>query len=148
MVYRCYAADGALLYVGSSGVGVARLLGHRLKPWWRRVTTVTLERHETHAAALLAEREAIRSEEPRHNVIRYARPPRPRGHGGETSATDLAATRPLVAEVARLSAVHFGAQRELRAAVVQAGLLGASESAITRESGLARMTVRKILGKP
>ncbi len=38
------------------------------KPWWSEVRNVTVEQHPTRQAALDAERVAIASERPRHNV--------------------------------------------------------------------------------
>ena len=68
VVYRCLAADGELLYVGSSSRLRARLEDHRAtKPWWTEVARVTWEPARTVAAARARELEAIRELEPRHN---------------------------------------------------------------------------------
>jgi hypothetical protein len=68
MVYRMFAADGALLYVGRTVNFSQRRQDHRLKPWWPAVASITKEWHPTAAAAALAELRAIRSELPLHNI--------------------------------------------------------------------------------
>lgn len=72
-VYRMFDAQGSLLYVGmtvnprkrlKAWQSVGRAEGH----WWPEVDGVVWEIHESKAAAAAAEREAIRSEQPRHNI--------------------------------------------------------------------------------
>ncbi len=69
-LYRLFAADGDLLYVG-----IAANLGRRFeqhaeqKPWWSEVVHIRLEHHASRLAALTAETRAIRDEYPRHNVV-------------------------------------------------------------------------------
>lgn len=68
-LYRYYDAEGQLLYVGISFSAVARASQHRSeKGWWCEVANMTVEHHPTRAAAELAEREAIKTERPIHNV--------------------------------------------------------------------------------
>lgn len=68
-LYRLYAADGALLYVGIADSWPSRMRQHaRQKPWWTEVTTVRLEHHPLRGVAERAERAAIQSERPRHNI--------------------------------------------------------------------------------
>lgn len=68
-LYRFYDQDGVLLYVGISVAPWARWRAHRrLKPWWRDVTTITLERYWTHEIRD-AEKIAIRTERPLYNVL-------------------------------------------------------------------------------
>ena len=50
-----------------SGRTGRRFDDHAVKNWWPLVRTVTLEWHDTHAQAALAERRAIRTERPRYN---------------------------------------------------------------------------------
>lgn len=68
VLYRFYAADGALLYVGISADFPRRVAGHRRKPWWRERARTTIEVHPTRRAALDAERAAIVTENPRYNI--------------------------------------------------------------------------------
>ena len=79
-LYRLYAADGQLLYVGIADDPLSRLKQHRKdKPWWGFVANTAFQAFETREAALNAEAKAIRSERPSHNVIHNspAKPPRP-----------------------------------------------------------------------
>ena len=68
-VYRLYAADDTLLYVGVTGHLGARMAEHAAgTPWWAEVARKTVAWHETREAALLAESDAVRDERPRYNV--------------------------------------------------------------------------------
>lgn len=68
-VYRCYDAEGELLYVGCTGKLRARLWQHaKGKPWWADVIAVDLEDYADRADALEAEAAAIGAEAPLHNV--------------------------------------------------------------------------------
>jgi predicted GIY-YIG superfamily endonuclease len=74
LVYRCWDADGALLYIGCTNSLSQRKCHHRKRmPWWAQVTAITAERHPNRDTGLAAERAAIRAENPIHNVERYAR---------------------------------------------------------------------------
>ena len=66
-VYRLYAADGTLLYIGSSYNPDARCEVHRRRPWWREVARRTEEWHPFRGAAYWAETKAIRIESPKFN---------------------------------------------------------------------------------
>lgn len=67
-LYRHFAADGALLYVGISSNHLRRLLQHESgAAWAKEIASVTVEHHATRALAIAAERAAIASENPRHN---------------------------------------------------------------------------------
>jgi predicted GIY-YIG superfamily endonuclease len=69
-LYRFYADDGALLYVGITLDPGARWRAHRDdKPWWHEVASVTVESHSSRETVLAAERTAIMSEKPRYNVV-------------------------------------------------------------------------------
>lgn len=66
-LYRCYAADGRLLYVGISKDVFARLKQHRSRAFWAAdVVHVKATVHRTEIARIL-ERRAIRDEHPRFN---------------------------------------------------------------------------------
>lgn len=68
-LYRHFAADGALLYVGISLSAVHRLSGHKdHSHWFGDITRVEIQSFESRAAALAAERVAVKEEKPRHNI--------------------------------------------------------------------------------
>jgi hypothetical protein len=67
-VYRMWDAEGKLLYVGKSGRAGHRFDTHSTKRWFPLVVMITLEWHETEAQAVLAERRAIATGNPRYNI--------------------------------------------------------------------------------
>jgi hypothetical protein len=68
-LYRLYAADGELLYIGISGTLGSRLDHHRSKkPWWPQVDHAIATFVGPRRTALVMERDAIRSEMPAHNI--------------------------------------------------------------------------------
>jgi predicted GIY-YIG superfamily endonuclease len=69
VVYRFFAEDGELLYVGSTSHWPKRMQQHQTsRPWWAEVTRVTLEHHTTLAAARAAEAAAIIAEHPAYTL--------------------------------------------------------------------------------
>jgi predicted GIY-YIG superfamily endonuclease len=71
VVYRCYADDGRLVYVGKSCDVAARLATHRRESWWWPLVGRTrLTVHASPRAAHDAEQQAIREEAPAFNVRR------------------------------------------------------------------------------
>lgn len=69
VVYRLFAADGRLLYVGlaaARNLG-ARLREHRRKDWWTDVARAATSWHANFEEARLVEALAIRDDEPVHN---------------------------------------------------------------------------------
>lgn len=66
-VYRLFAADGALLYVGMSKWPHWRIAQHRDKAWWPDVADWTVEEFPNRNTAATAERDAIIDERPRYN---------------------------------------------------------------------------------
>lgn len=69
-LYRLYAEDGTLLYVGVTQCGQERFAEHRKsKPWWPQVASHTIQVYESRTDVLLAERHAIYREKPLHNVV-------------------------------------------------------------------------------
>lgn len=67
-VYRCRSKAGDLLYVGTTIKRRARMERHsRLRWWWPEVASIEYEEFPSAADALLAERIAIRDENPLHN---------------------------------------------------------------------------------
>lgn len=76
-LYRHFANDGSLLYVGISLSWPARTKAHsHYSKWFEQIAKVEIERFPSRAAALEAEREAIRRERPKFNVV----------HNGGTNA--------------------------------------------------------------
>lgn len=69
-LYRHFAADGTLLYVGISLCAVGRLAQHRAeKPWYDQISRVDVEWLPTREQAIAAEKYAIQVERPLHNII-------------------------------------------------------------------------------
>lgn len=68
-LYRHFAADGTLLYVGVSLNVVVRLAQHKAASHWHRdIARVEVEQFATRKAALEAEAKAIKDEAPKHNI--------------------------------------------------------------------------------
>lgn len=73
-LYRFFGADDALLYIGISIHPFARMGQHQGdKSWWGEVVKVTIERHPNRADVEAAEKLAIKTEEPRYNVVHAGR---------------------------------------------------------------------------
>lgn len=69
VIYRFYAADGALLYVGVTADLPSRMRQHaREKPWWPQVARVESDLCGSEADALVKEGTAIVAEKPRYNI--------------------------------------------------------------------------------
>lgn len=78
-VYRFYAADDALLYVGVTQRFGTRWSSHaKEKPWWPQVARQAVIWYDTRAEALAIETEAIRTENPVYNVLHAPKPLKPR----------------------------------------------------------------------
>jgi hypothetical protein len=68
-LYRFYAEDGALLYIGITGSIPERFRSHdRDKPWYGDAARATFQHYPNRDAVLDAERKAIIAEQPRYNV--------------------------------------------------------------------------------
>jgi excinuclease UvrABC nuclease subunit len=69
-LYRHYAADGTLLYVGISLSAIARLRQHikSRASWVDDIALIRIENHPTRKAARIAEAAAIRAERPVYNT--------------------------------------------------------------------------------
>jgi len=73
-LYRYYDADDRLLYIGVSKCAVARAMKHQYDAaWWASFAYMTREVYPTRAAALRAEKAAIKAERPIHNIV-HGRP--------------------------------------------------------------------------
>lgn len=69
-LYRFYAADGELLYVGITNNPPRRFTRHKgEKDWWIDVARIDLQQCETREELAEAERAAIRDERPRFNIV-------------------------------------------------------------------------------
>lgn len=68
-VYRLWADDGTLLYVGSAYDPEKRCTRHRTAPWWPLVARRTDDWMPSRAHAYHAESAAIVDERPAHNVM-------------------------------------------------------------------------------
>lgn len=72
-VYRCYAADGALLYIGCTNNPISRIRGHRKdQPWGDQIAYVRYTVFPDRRKALDVERGAIWNENPRYNIRRVS----------------------------------------------------------------------------
>jgi len=70
-IYRHYAIDGTLLYVGISISALARTAQHRdTSGWYGRIAIITVEWLDTRLDAEAAEAAAIMKEQPLYNVSR------------------------------------------------------------------------------
>lgn len=72
-LYRMFDGNGRLLYIGLTNNTRTRLKNHADdKAWWGQVHNVTLEHFPSRTALEDAERAAIQSERPLHNVVHNA----------------------------------------------------------------------------
>ena len=70
-LYRLYAQDGTLLYIGITHSLRNRFASHAQdKPWWSQVAKKTVTWHGSREEVLAAEASAIQAEDPVHNIIR------------------------------------------------------------------------------
>lgn len=68
-IYRCFDGDGNLLYIGRTKALKTRISSHVVwSEWWTEVRQIARTPGLTKEEAILAERLAIRSEHPKHNV--------------------------------------------------------------------------------
>ncbi|MFD6935271.1 GIY-YIG nuclease family protein [Streptomyces goshikiensis] len=72
-VYRLFASDGTLLYIGSAYHPEERAKAHQHKEWGPLVARRTDEWHVTREDAYEAEGQAIQSEDPAHNMVGTSR---------------------------------------------------------------------------
>ena len=70
-LYRHFAADDTLLYVGISLSAVYRLSQHRqTSSWFSEIVRVSIEKFPSRVEALQAETKAIQTEKPKHNIAK------------------------------------------------------------------------------
>lgn len=69
-LYRHFDAGGRLLYVGISKSAIERLHAHESgSRWVNSIARVSVERYATRQGAAQAERRAIETERPKHNIV-------------------------------------------------------------------------------
>jgi predicted GIY-YIG superfamily endonuclease len=77
-LYRLYNTDDELLYIGISKSAIHRLHTHLVhQPWGAQIVKQTVERFEKRSDAVEAETLAIKSEQPKHNIIHNQTDSRP-----------------------------------------------------------------------
>ena len=77
-LYRFFDKENNLLYIGISINAYNRYKGHlATKTWMDGVANITLQGYNSRAEVEAAEIEAIRSENPKYNRIRYNKNERP-----------------------------------------------------------------------
>lgn len=77
-IYRFYGEKDVLLYVGITDRFGVRWSNHaKQKPWWPEVRRHTAEWFDTREEAADAEKVAIKTERPKHNIVHQPRPPKP-----------------------------------------------------------------------
>lgn len=75
LLYRFFDAEGVLLYVGITSDLSMRFSTHSVERWWwGRWAYSTVVRYHSRAALEAAERKAIKSEKPLHNVVHNKAP--------------------------------------------------------------------------
>lgn len=111
-VYRCFAADDALLYVGQTSQPLARISAHVRREWEPQISRVELTWFPDRASAAAAEKAAIQTEAPRFNIVHRPYPPRrwPR-YGHFVLRAWLEATQTSVEELADRTGLPAGKLR-------------------------------------
>jgi predicted GIY-YIG superfamily endonuclease len=67
-LYRFFDAEGGLLYIGITASVPSRISEHSRKAWCWQAASVTLDWYPSASLARAAERIAIQTEQPRHNI--------------------------------------------------------------------------------
>lgn len=69
VLYRLYDSDGKLLYIGRTSDLRARFSAHAIHQlWWHEVARCTVDFYPNLEALVVAEINAIRTEQPQHNI--------------------------------------------------------------------------------
>lgn len=147
-LYRLYADDGTLLYVGiTRNIGM-RFLHHRgNKPWWPEVARWTMAWYPSRREASAAELAAIASERPVHNVL-GATPKQPRAPRPKKVPYMLMPRSPRKAPKARKYPAHLRMARILQAKIASGDLPPGSklgEAELRAEFMAGVVTVRRAL---
>lgn len=75
ILYRFFAADNTLLYVGITNDPLSRFGGHcRDKSWFRQIAHSTMEHFESRQELEAAEIHAIKTEKPKYNIAHSVAP--------------------------------------------------------------------------
>lgn len=137
-VYRFFADDGELLYVGCSGSVVKRIEQHRhTRDWWPRVSVVTVEHFPSLAAGRAAEREAIGSEAPAYNV-------QDRHVQRSDQRREAIAARYATGETMESIGFDYGISRErVRQLLADVGITGAEAAAQRRDARALEELMRR-----
>ena len=70
-LYRLYDASDQLLYIGIGIEPEYRVRAHQRKPWGQLISRATVAWYPTERSAAVAEKQAIRAENPTYNRMRY-----------------------------------------------------------------------------
>jgi predicted GIY-YIG superfamily endonuclease len=90
ILYRYYDKDDNLLYIGISSNFQARAASHsKFATWSKKASTVKLEHYPDRHSVLAAEKYAIMTEKPLHNVIHNKNKSGPEGHWQEVLSGEL-----------------------------------------------------------
>lgn len=68
-LYKCHSYSGQIIYVGITSDMTKRMRQHSEKAWFREVSWVETEEHDSRDAAAAAEAELIKKLKPRHNKM-------------------------------------------------------------------------------
>lgn len=130
-LYKLFDGNGVLLYVGIGFVPERRWASHaRTKPWWRSVASKHVEWHPNRGLARAAEREAIQTLKPLHNISEMP-------SGSPPTKEAMAARRAAEASKARW--------RVVEERVVARWNRGRTPAQIAHYEKITTMQVRKIL---
>jgi hypothetical protein len=72
-LYRQFNKGGQLLYVGMSLHTIARLSGHKKSGWFAEIARVEVENFDSKDCVVAAEAKAIKTENPRYNIVHSSR---------------------------------------------------------------------------
>lgn len=146
VLYRMFAADGRLLYVGQSINPGLRFRTHRRKQsWWRDVVTITLTHYEDAEELTRAETEAIRTENPVHNVLRPGANRPARNSTAAEPEVELTPEILLLLEEVRAAREGRDLWRNVGPILVQLRDQGTSYREIKEETGISPATVTRIV---
>lgn len=155
-LYRTFDASGVLLYIGISKNFGTRWKQHaRVQPWWPDIQRQTVEWYPDWDVAHAAEVAAIRTENPRFNVmhavhtekVRARRGParRPKPKPAPVSARDVEIKRILIEAQADYAETRDTAYGRRRRAVTRARSEGWSKYKIAATLGVKAPTVDSII---
>ena len=106
-LYRHFDAAGKLLYVGvTRNVRLRNNCHNHTSPWWRDVSSTSVEELPTRGDALKAEENAIETERPIHN--------RPRAISIKFTRDAIERIRELVGEQGMAQFIREAVERELK----------------------------------